>query len=210
MSDRTCFTDWRNRSEEKPKMEDQYPTYERSDGKVVTDGGQEIVLNDAFSAGKSWAGAERPSTVHTRSDARTTFSARRAPNERQYNRLWKLQHRRGHTYEAWGSDQRVRVEDIDKYDWACIVLSRAEVTEFVRTNALRRVMTEPLQGFSRYFAGTYGATLGFACLYQFNTPSDAKESAIANLASEILEEQGAEGTADRLIDYVWSNYESDY
>ena len=208
MSDRSCFTDWGNRSEENPKMGDQYPTYERSDGKIVTDGGQQIVLNDAFSAGKSWAGAERPSAVHTRSDARTTFPAEYASNERQYNRLWKLQHGRGHTYEGW--DERVRIEDCDKYDWACIVLSRAKVTEFVRTNALRRVMTEPLQGFSRYYAGTYGAALGFASLYQFDTPSDAKESAIADLTSEILEKQGAEGTADRLIDHVWDNYESDY
>lgn len=212
MTKHAIFTDWKNYSANKQgDGESQSFDVDKAE-KMMTDGGQEIVL-DQLSAGKSWEDSEADkssSTLQTSlrgpTNARTTFPAKEAKDEVLFNRLWELQHDRGHTYEGWDGNSRIRIETVDKYEWARIALSRVNVDGVVQQEVLQRVMAENLTGFSRHYSGTFGATLGFACLYTFETKREAKGSQVFDSTDAILDDVDAPGDADGLVDYIWGKY----
>ena len=188
-------------------------TTERATPTPQTPDGEPLPLREKFTTGsKSWGDVQKdkhqwafnPSFPGT-STARTTFYAREAPPEssKPWDQFWRLQHGRGHTYEDWNG-QRVRPADRFNYRRACIILSRANVGGVHRKEALRRVMQEDLNGFNVYYAGVWGAALGFAAYSRFKSPDDAKASYIVDVADEVL---NIDGTA--LIDYVWRTSEGD-
>jgi len=59
-------------------------------------------------------------------------------------------------------------------------------------------------GFSRYYEGLDGATLGFATLYECDNEEMAKGSYLVDEAEEILDIDG-----EMLVEYVWDNYGDD-
>lgn len=157
---------------------------------------------------KSWADYQKDKYIYnfqpsfpTSSPARTTFYARQANDEEKFDKLWKLHHGRGHTYEDWDT-QRVRPENVFTYRRACVILSQAEVTGWVRNKTLSRLIYEDLRGFSRYYEGIDGAALGFAARYRYDTPEEAADSYIVAVAEDILNVDG-----QKLVEYVWRHYE---
>lgn len=177
----------------------------------LTNAGEPLALEEGVTCGsKSWGELQRdknpyghnPSFPET-SPARTTFYAEDAPDDSpmRWNQFWRLQHGRGHTYENWDG-QRIRTEDRFNHQRACVILSRAHVKGIHRDEALRRVMAENLNGFSRHYDGVWGAALGFAALSRFSNRENAKSSHIVDMADEVI---GINGEA--LIDYVWRTYE---
>lgn len=123
----------------------------------------------------------------------------------KFDRLWKLQHGRGHTFEEWDDSHRIRSGDRAQYRRARIVLARADVGGQFRDAAIQRVMTENISGFNRYYRGVIGAALGFAALYRYETLDEATDSRLAEIAEEIFNVE-----ADRLFEYVWQKYGGDH
>lgn len=134
------------------------------------------------------------------SQARTTFYAREANNERKFDRFWSLQHGRGHTFEGWNG-QRVRPENEFTYRRARVILSQAGVPESIRARVANRVVTEDLTGFSRYYKGVDGAAIGFASLYEYETKEAAETSYLVAKAEDLLDIDGV-----KLVSYVWRKY----
>lgn len=156
---------------------------------------------------KSWTDVQKdkyqydfqPSFPAT-SPARTTFYAREADDEQKFDRLFALQHGRGHTYEGWVG-QRVRQEDEFTHRRALVILSQADITGWVRDKTIWRLTTENLSGFSRYYEGIDGACLGFATLYLYPALDEALESYLVDTAEELIEVDG-----EKLLKYVWGKY----
>lgn len=134
------------------------------------------------------------------STARTTFYAREADNEAKFNRLFRLQHGRGHTFEGWDG-QRVRPENEFTYRRASVILSQADISGWVRERTLAKVLQENLNGFSRHYKGIDGAAIGLASLFRYECVEEAKDSYLVDVAEEIL---GIDGK--QLIEYVWGKY----
>lgn len=182
---------------------------------ATTNDGQPLAANEELATGsKSWGDVQKDKHQYelqgsfpSNSEARTTFYAREADNPTndpaKFDRLFKYQHCRGHTFEGW-EGQRVRPEDAFTYRRACVILSQADVTGMPREQALQRVMEKNLNGFSRYYEGVDGAALGFACLAQYNDQESAKDSRIAEVAEEKFDLN-----SEKLVEYVWRKYGGD-
>lgn len=119
----------------------------------------------------------------------------------KFDRLWKLQHGRGHTFEEWDDSHRIRPDDRAQYHRARIVLARAEVAGPFQDAAVQKVMTENINGFNRYYKGVIGAALGFAALYHYKTVAEATDSYLADVAEENFNVD-----AEGLFEYVWRKY----
>lgn len=176
-----------------------------------TDGGQPLSLEEEEDLGtKLWEHIQKDKYVYDYqpkfpgdSDARTSFHARGAQeSEKLYERLWKYQHGRGHTFEGW--ENRSRQEDRDDFHRANAILSQLEVSDHVRDAARERVMRENLNGFSRYYQGLDGACVGFALLYRYDTVDQAKESHILERACKVINVD-----EEKLVEYVWRKYGGD-
>jgi hypothetical protein len=122
----------------------------------------------------------------------------------KFDRLWKLQHGRGHTFEDWDDSHRIRPDDRAQYHRARIVLARAGVADQFRDAAVQKVMTENINGFNRYYRGVIGAALGFAALYRYETLDEAIDSRLAEIAGKTFDVD-----AERLLEYVWRKYGGD-
>ena len=187
----------------------------------ITDGGQRLALEERLDTGsKSWGDVKKDKGyVHHRpsfpacTSARTTLHSQDADDDRreQYDVFFLLQHGRQHPaerrvngYSEGWDGQKVRTENVWKYYRAHIILSRAGVHDLVKEWAVKKVMTEELQGFSRYYQGIDGAALGFATLYKYDDEAMAKDSYLVDEAEEILSVDGKQ-----LVDYVWREYGDD-
>ncbi|ELZ30578.1 hypothetical protein C475_00510 [Halosimplex carlsbadense 2-9-1] len=189
--------------------------------KAVTDGGQPLALEERLDTGsKSWGDVQKDKHQYDHqpsfppcSTARTTLYARDADGdmEERYEVFFRLQHGRQHPYErrsngyseGWDG-QKVRQEDVWKFCRAHIILSRADVNGPVKEWAVQKVMAEDLQGFSRYYEGIDGASIGFATLYKYDDVEMANDSYLVEEAEKML---GIDG--EKLMDYVWRKYGSD-
>jgi hypothetical protein len=190
---------------------------------AVTDEGQPLALEERFTTGsKSWGDFEKDKYQYTQqssfppcSGARTTLYANDRDhdviNEKKYETLFRLQHGRQHPdgprvngYSEGWDGQKVRMENVDKYNRAETVLSRVEIKGSVRHWALKRVMQVNLNGFNRYYGGVEGAALGFATLCKYPDVDRAKGSYLVDEAEEMLDIDG-----ERLVEYVWQKYGGD-
>ena len=133
--------------------------------------------------------------------AKTGFYAYEAGDkEVLFNRLWKLQHGRGHTYEGW--EQRVRPEDSADFSRASAILSQLDIEN--SGAARQRVMNECVNGFNRHYSGFDGACVGFALLYENETVEEAKNSHLLEKAGEMID-----ADCERLAEYVFRKYGGD-
>lgn len=184
----------------------------------ITDGGQPLALEERLDTGsKSWVDVEKDKGyLHHRpsfpacTSARTTLHSQDADDGKreQYDLLFLLQHgrqhpaeRRANGYSEGWDGQKVRTENVWKYDQAQIILSRAEVHGLIRKWTVERLMTEDIRGFNRYYDGIDGAALGFATLYKYDDVEMAKNSYLMDEAEEMLEING-----EKLVEYVWRKY----
>lgn len=144
------------------------------------------------------------------SQARTTFHVVDLEDideedERRWNRLWCLQHNRGHT---WDKTAKTTVRADTTYRRCTAILQQCEIPDWSENVATSRVLHEDLTGFSRHYAGADGACIGFALLELYDTPDEAQESFYANRASNVIPDLDAEDM-DGLIDYVFRKYRGD-
>ena len=185
----------------------------------TTSDGQRVALEEPLASGSKewedvqkdkWRQSHRPSYPACTS-ARTTFWAKEADEEEQYEVYFSLQHRRQHPaerrpngYSEGWDGQKVRQEDVGTYCLATVVLSQAGVTGYWLRQVAKRVVRENLNGFSRHYRGAIGAALGFAMLELHDDVTEAKESRIAAVASEEYDLDG-----EKLAEYVFRKYGSD-
>lgn len=143
---------------------------------------------------------------------RTTFREYDIDSSRQnrrklFKRLWGLQTGRRQT---WEDDNRrkttVRREATFKHCDA--ILQSCEVPEWIRRAALRKTVSNELQGFSRYYSGADGACVGFALMFMFDNKEEAKSSWVADRAADSVPKFD-QSTVENLIDYVFENYDED-
>lgn len=121
-----------------------------------------------------------------------------------FDRLWKLQVGRGHT---WESKQKnvVRMDAIWKRCDA--ILQYCEVPELEREVALGMTISRDLNGFCRHYKGADGACIGFVLFEMFDDPDLAKGSWVAQRAVDAVPEFERE-TVHNLIDYVFRKYDT--
>jgi hypothetical protein len=67
--------------------------------------------------------------------------------------------------------------------------------------------SEDLHGFSRHYAGTDGACVGFVLLQMFENSVEAKDSWVAKRAVDAVPKFDSDTVRD-LIDYVFRKYDS--
>jgi hypothetical protein len=139
---------------------------------------------------------------------RTTFHSYDIDHDNQeqrklFDRLWKYQVGRGHTWEE--RENIVRKDEIWKRCDA--ILQSCEAHEWEREIALRMTISEDLQGFSRHYAGTDGACVGFALLQMFESTEEAEDSWVAKKAADAVPKFDSSTVKD-LVDYVFRKYDS--
>lgn len=145
---------------------------------------------DIGPTGEVWARHRYSGANVSVSAARTTFYVRdispiKRRRRQQFNRLWKLQNNRGHTYEEDSPAKTVARKDA-VWKRCDAILQSCEVPEWAKTWALEQVLNRNLNSFSRHYAGADGACVGFALLALRETPADAKETWVADAASEVV------------------------
>lgn len=152
---------------------------------------------------------EYQSSFGTLSKAKTTWSLNDVTGYKQrqkFKRLYRLQHNRGGdpsvAQREYDEGHKIRQKRSDRYIRADAILQGHEVRDASQRYALRKVMQEDLRGFNSHYAGADGACLGFALLHQYDTPSAAKNSYVADKARET----GFEFDIEALIDYTFKKY----
>lgn len=139
---------------------------------------------------------------------RTTFHTYDIDSDDQeqrklFDRLWKLQVGRGHT---WENKQKHIVRQDATWKRCDAILQFCEVPELEREVALRATLSRDLQRFSRHYKGAAGACIGFALFEMFDDPGLAKRSWVAQTAVDAV--PGFDrGTVHKLIDYVFNKYD---
>lgn len=200
------FIDWHNINSD---VIDTQPTAPNSGNskKLMLDGG--VTLSEVSRSRQKEVNSDQNSnqyqtTTPVCSPAKTTWHTRDKnlpPHKRQlFNRLHRLQHGRGHTYEGFHG-QRVHPQRSDMYIRCDAILQYCEISKPSRKWALRKVMTEDLRGFSKYYEGADGAAIGFALLNQYDTPEIARDSYVTVPAKSILS-----CDLDKLIAYVFRKW----
>lgn len=206
IDDPPTFIDWTNAApssitSEAPALD------ERRSGWVILSG--EVTLDEApmkrrQDARADCAANQFQTSFPSPSPARTNWHTRdkELPRYKRplFNRLHRLQHGRGHTYEGFHG-QRVHPDQVDMYMRCDAILQGCEVSDQAQQWALKKVMTEDLRGFSRYYDGAEGAAIGFALLRQYDTPETARESRVAISARSILS-----CDVNKLISYVFRKW----
>ena len=122
---------------------------------------------------------------------------------KKFDRIWKYQVGRGQTWEDDSWQKQVVWKD-DMWKKCDAVLQYCEVPELERKVALRRTLSESLQGFSRHYDGAVGACVGFALLEMFESVERARDSWVVERFT------GVPGfdreTAENLAEYVFGKY----
>ncbi len=179
---------------------------------VTTDRNIQSENNDLFShADYQMDQHERrvsmPSAI---SGYRTTFhsldiAADRIDRRRLFDRLWKYQTGRGHTWED--DSKRKQIVRNDAIWKRCdAILQACEATNWEKDQALRMTISKNLNGFSRHYAGADGACIGFVLKLMYESSDQAKNSWIAEKAANVVPEFDPE-TVSNLVDYVFRTYD---
>lgn len=138
---------------------------------------------------------------------RTTFRSNDAESRQDFfNRVWKYQVGRGHSWEN-NVQQKNIVRDDATWKRCDAILQSCEVPELERESALRTTLSRDLQGFSGHYKGADGACIGFALVELFGSPEEAKESWVAERAADTVPEFNHD-TVENLIDYVFRKYDT--
>lgn len=146
------------------------------------------------------------------SAARTTFYVRdidptRQSRRSQFNRLWKLQTGRGHTYEEDSPGKNAARNDA-VWKRCDAILQSCEVPSWAKNWALEQILNRNLNSFSRHYAGADGACVGFVLLALCENPTDAKETWIADAAHDAVPGLD-ENKIESLIEFVFRKYGGD-
>jgi len=141
------------------------------------------------------------------SQARTTFHVVELEDvdvekERRWNRMWRLQHNRGHT---WDDSAKTTARADATYRRCAAILQQCQVPDWSENVAVSRVTREDLTGFSRHYAGADGACIGFALLELYDDPSVARQSFFACRAADVIPGLDSDDI-DGLVDYVFRKY----
>lgn len=139
---------------------------------------------------------------------RTTFYSNDLPRgdhrrRRKFDRLWKKQMSRAHT---WDDDLRNIVREEEKLVRCAAILQQCNAPKWVWKPVVSRIHQTNLNCFSRHHEGADGACIGFALLLMHDHPAEAKTTEIAKLAAETIPSLD-EDTVERVIDYVFREYE---
>lgn len=138
--------------------------------------------------------------------ARTTFHEKEGdtPDEDEYKweRLWSLQHNRGHT---WDDVSTNTARNDATYRRCAAILQQCEIPDRCESVATSRVIHDDLTGFSSHYAGADGACIGFALLELYDDPEEAQESFYADQASDVVPTLNDEDI-EALVDYVFRKY----
>lgn len=179
---------------------------------VATDRNNRSENNDLFShADYQMDRHERrvsmPSVI---SGYRTTFhsldiDADKKDRRRLFDRLWKYQTGRGHTWEN-NSKQKQIVRNDATWKRCDAILQSCEATNWEKDQALRMTISQDLQGFSRHYAGADGACIGFVLKLMYESSDEAKDSWVAEKAANIVPEFDPE-TVNNLVNYVFRKYD---
>ena len=137
---------------------------------------------------------------------RTTFhphdiDADKKDRRRLFDRLWKYQTGRGHTWED-NSKQKQVVRNDATWKRCDAILQSCDVSNCEKDQALRMTISKDLQGFSSHYAGSDGACIGFALQLMFESTEQAKDSWVAEKAANAVPEFDQE-TVNNLVDYVF-------
>jgi len=184
----------------------------------TTSDGQRIALEESIvSESTEWEINRDKCNHHYRpsypacTSARTTFRSNEAENKEKYDVLFLVQHGRQHPaerrpngYSEGWDGQKVRQEDVGTYCLAAVVLSQGDVKGYWLRRVAKRVVRENLNGFSRHYDGTIGAAFGFAMLELCDDVAEAKDSYLAEVASEQYELD-----SEKLAEYVFRKYGGD-
>jgi len=167
---------------------------------------------DIGPTGEVWARCRYSGANASVSAARTTFYVRDIiPINRRrrqlFNRLWRLQNNRGHTYEEDSPAKTVARKDA-VWKRCDAILQSCEVPEWAKTWALEQVLNRNLNSFSRHYAGADGACVGFALLVFCESPTDAKETWIADAAPKAVPGLD-EDEIESLVEFVFRKYGGD-
>ena len=184
----------------------------------TTSDGQRIAVEQSIvSKSTEWEIKKDKRNQHYRpsypacTSARTTFRSNKAENKEKYDVLFLIQHGRQHPaerrpngYSEGWDGQKVRQEDVGTYCLAAVVLSQADVKGYWLRRIAKRVVRENLNGFSRHYDGTIGAAFGFAMLELRDDVAEAKDSYLAEVASEQYDLD-----SEKLAEYVFRKYGGD-
>lgn len=148
-------------------------------------------------------GVSMPSVI---SGYRTTFhshdiDADKKDRRRLFDRLWKYQTGRGHTWED-NSKRKQIVRNDATWKRCDAILQSCEVSDCEKDQALRMTISKDLQGFSSHYAGSDGACIGFALKLMYESSDQAKDSWVAEKAANAVPEFDQE-TVNNLVDYVF-------
>jgi len=122
-----------------------------------------------------------------------------------FNRLWKYQTGRGHTWED-SLKQKQIVRNDATWKRCDAILQSCEVGNWIKDQALRMTISQELQGFNRYYAGADGACIGFTLRLMYQSTDQAKDSWVAKKAANVVPEFDPE-TVNNLVDYVFRKYD---
>lgn len=195
--------------------QDERNSKEGLDAEMDTNAIESVPKEKLDMGSKSWSDIQKDKHQYTYASsfpsctkARTTFWSWEGDKQDEFNTFFKLQHGRQHPVECQPNEysegwdgQKIRQENVFKYDRADTILSQAGVFESIRKQATQKVMKEDLQGFSRYYEGIDGAALGFATLYKYDDLETANDSYLVDVAEEMFDINGA-----KLVEYVWRKY----
>lgn len=138
----------------------------------------------------------------SQSPARTTFHDPDDPDDRRWERLWRFQHGRGH---AWDGSGKTTARNDYTARRCKAILQQCEVPKWAESYAVDRVFRVNLNGFSRYYAGTDGACVGFALTALYDGPETAKQSFHAKRVPDVVPGLDADDVRG-LVDYVFRKY----
>ena len=167
---------------------------------------------DIGPTGEVWARRRYSGANASVSAARTTFYVRDIiPINRrrrlQFDRLWKLQTGRGHTYEK-DSPAKTVVRKDAVWKRCDAILQSCEVPSWAKNWALKQILNRNLNSFSRHYAGADGACVGFALLALCENQTDAKETWIADAAHDVVPGLDEDDIVS-LIEFVFRKYGGD-
>lgn len=140
---------------------------------------------------------------------RTTFyvfdiGANKKDRRKLFDRLWRYQTGRGHTWED-NPKQKNIVRNDATWKRCDAILQSCEVSKWAKSQALKMTISQDLQGFSRHYAGSDGACIRFVLKLMYDSTERAKDSWVAKKAVSVVPEFDQK-TVYNLVEYVFTKY----
>lgn len=143
----------------------------------------------------------------------TTFYAKEAPprREERFDHIWLIHHGN----DSWPEcpikeeDRGLRIdrEDRDKYLGIDAAAQTLDVPKRTKKRAIDKVFGINGHSFSRHHGGVRGAVVGFAMLFEYGSPAEAKSSADWCHVEAVCSGLGID--AEGLVEFVFGKYGPD-